>query len=213
MSRIKKEPYVIETETQVEESPMKSQERTVDSNDATFRKVQVLANLANACQNDSIVNAIRSLPDGDLVLKIFTEALQVRIKSIMSNTDGGQLQDQTQTIYTQLSNSADLSMEIHALLANFHTSPLIQVLKTLSSNLVQAANAPKQQPVPQNPYAGYQQMAANQAPANNGQAPATPVTPYYQSQIEQTPLFSQKSSNNFNPAPTEPVRGGGINSF
>lgn len=50
----------------------------------TLERIQVLGNLANAVQNDKILQAFNDIPGGDRLYAIFTEAVSREIESMMN---------------------------------------------------------------------------------------------------------------------------------
>lgn len=181
----------------------------------TLRKVEVLSNLANACRNKEVVRALKALPDGQIILSIFTEAIQSKINQIMTGKEEQQTIGATEIIRDNVDSVLNMASSLEKIMVHMHQSPLIQVLQALTTNLSKP-RAPEQ---PQYPPQYSQQQPPQQLqpqgqPAPMAPSPGTPpgVTPYYESQIEQTPKFTQSRKQN-SPAPTSPPRGDGFNSW
>lgn len=166
----------------------------------TLRRVEVLANLANACKNQAVLKAINALPDGPVILKIFVEAMQIKIQQVMSGQETEETYDMAENIRNNLDVVVSLSDKLQNFFIQLHQSPLVQVLGSLNKNLETKSVA---QVAPQNIY---QQQQPYKSDSNTTPPPGQNVSPYYESQIEQTPRHTENARNSNGPAPTHPPR-------
>ncbi|MEM4379209.1 MAG: hypothetical protein QXL01_00790 [Thermoplasmatales archaeon] len=214
MSKRKQENSTTESvamENQVEQTDQILDEEVSVPETQTLRKVEVLSNLANACKNKDVVKAIRSLPDGEIILKIFVQAMQLKINQIMTGQQEQEIIDGLDVIRNNIESVDMMARKLQEFFVHLHQSPLVEVLRTLSNNLLSRSKPEPQQ----NPYQQSMTQSAPQAP----QQPNTQVSPYYESQIEQTPKFTQqRRAQNQNPnsnegAPTAPPRFSPVNGW
>jgi len=196
---------------QPQAQPRRQQQELQTPQSNTLRRVEVLTNLANACKSREVLKALGNLPDGELILRIFVDAMQTKINQVMSGQEQAQVQESTENIRDNLDVVMSLADKLQTFFVQLHQSPLVNVLGSLNKNLEAKAAQPVMMQPP-NPYQQPPQQGQWQQPPQ-GQPPQG-VSPYYESQIEQTPQHTQKARANPNGgAPTAPPRGGGINSW
>jgi len=196
---------------QPQAQPRRQQQELQTPQSNTLRRVEVLTNLANACKSREVLKALGNLPDGELILRIFVDAMQTKINQVMSGQEQAQVQESAETIRDNLDVVMSLADKLQTFFVQLHQSPLVSVLGSLNKNLEAKAAQPMMMQPP-NPYQQPQQGQWQQPPSQPPQGQQ--VSPYYESQIEQTPQHTQKArTSNNGPAPTAPPRGGGINSW
>lgn len=188
-----------------QETEKKQIQEEIES-DPTLRKVELLANLANSIKDKTIQKSILALPDGQIILNVFKEAINAKIGLIMAsqiesqvNNWIGEVSDNIFNLNNNINNLNTLSEKIQNLFVYLHKSPLVDVLIALTESL----NKTK---LEQNTYQNQHQQTNSSAPTSK-----TSVSPYFESQIEQTPKFTKQRKENQNsgvgPALTAPPRG------
>lgn len=112
-----------------------------------LEKAKLIADLAAAWQNSELARLMKSLPNGERVFEIFSEAVNREMATIMTGKrDDG---PQVQVLSKQVEQMAGAMGNFHNLIMSFMQSPLVQVLNMMNENLgarkFQFPQAPAQQ--------------------------------------------------------------------
>ena len=184
---------MVEKKEQTETTKEKSEIIIKKTENTSLKKIQMLSNLASACENPKLIEAFESLKNGDELYTIFVEAVNSKIELLMNN----EMQKATKSMAdVQAAASVILNQigHMHQIMTALHNATLIKALGLLNKNLGGVDMPAEQEFILPNP-------TSNSQPADR--ASSTPAQP------QQLSTPAPKYSNN---APTvsanERKRGG-----
>lgn len=99
----------------------------------TLERIQLLANLANGVQNETVKKTVTALPSGDRLYEIFINAVSQEIESLMnpSRTAPKEIMDAV----TAAQNLRTIISHMYNAVAEMNRSQLIAVLSIMNQNL------------------------------------------------------------------------------
>ena len=101
---------------------------------STLERIKVLGELANAIQNDELKRVIASLPSGDRLLQIFTEAIAKEIDGLINPGNKAAPKEMVDVVSIAM-GLKDLVSHTYAMMAEINRAPVLGTLNLLNQNL------------------------------------------------------------------------------
>jgi hypothetical protein len=131
----------------------------------TLARIQVLASLANAVQNNELKTLMLSLPAGERLYAIFASAVSREIESVISPNSKLAPKELVETVQAS-ANLRNLVQNLYAMVSEISRAPVLMVLGNLNQQLGGRQVQPME--VQQQPMSGQdgQQQPPQQRPNN-----------------------------------------------